>query len=153
MAKAKDVKANADVTTIEIGGRTRTLVFDMNAFAELETRFGTISEAMEALASGQIKNIRTVLWAALIHDEVKEFDKATGEPVEYGITPFEVGSWVTSIAQLTEVAQLLGKAIGKNMPATEDLPQDVLDKMKEAGIKLPEEAKEDTARNVKVKNA
>lgn len=152
MGKVKDVKkAASEVVEMYLGGRMRQLKFDMNAFAELENRFGSIETAMNALATGQISKIRIVLWAALIHDEVTDFDEVTGEPTGFNITPFEVGSWIESPKELTDMAQLLGKAIGKNMPAPEDLPADVKAKMKAAGVELPTE---DTAKNVKAaKNA
>lgn len=132
MAKVKSIKRT--VTTVELGGREREIRFDMNAFAELETRFGSMEAAMDALSSGQIGKIRIVLWASLIHDEVKDFDDLTGEPLGYNITPYEVGSWVESPAMLTEVAKLVGQSMGASMPDLKDLPADVQAKLRAAGV-------------------
>jgi hypothetical protein len=132
MAKVKNIKRTE--TKVELGGREREIRFDMNAFAELENRFGSIEAAMDALSSGQIGKIRMVLWAALIHDEVASFDETTGEPLKYNITPYEVGSWVHSPAMLTDVAKVVGQAMGANMPDIKDLPADVQAKLKAAGV-------------------
>lgn len=136
MAKVSAVKRNVEIATIELGGRVRELRFDMNAFAELENRFGTIDAAMDALSSGQMGQVKIVLWAGLIHDEVEAFDEVTGEPIAYNITPYQVGGWVENPSMLTEVAQLVGKAMSFSMPNPEDLPDDIKAKLKEKGIDL-----------------
>lgn len=82
--------------------RTRTLVYDLNAFAELEENFGSIEEAMKALEGGKIKAIIAILWAGLVHEDES-------------LTPKQVGS-IIGLADLQIVADALGKAITSAMP-------------------------------------
>jgi hypothetical protein len=125
MSKVKDVKQHMEPVTMELGGKVWTLQFDMNAFAELEKRFNTIEEAMEQLAASKISDIKIILWTALIHEAVEEFDEETGEPIKYSITPYNVGSWIKSPAMLQQVSEKLGEAMSAGMPDPEDLPDNV----------------------------
>ena len=134
MAKVNDVKQHANPVTMELGGKKRTLQFDMNAFAELEKRFGSIDDAMEQLASGKMGDIKIILWAALIHEEVEEFDEFTGEPTKYGITPYQVGSFIKNPMMLQEVSAKLGEAMSFGMPDPESLPEEVKAKLREKGF-------------------
>lgn len=137
MSNVKNVKKNTEDVKIDLGGRERSLIYDMNAFAELENRFGSIGEAMDSLTQGKIGHIRTVLWAGLIHDEVEKFDDATGEPIKYGITPYTVGSWIKHPSEMAAIAPLIAQAVQMHMPNPEDLPDDVKAKLKEAGVEMP----------------
>ena len=47
MAHAQDLKLQP--VQVELGGKVRTIKFDLNAYAELETRFGSIQAAMDSL--------------------------------------------------------------------------------------------------------
>ena len=85
--------------------KTRTLVYDLNAFAELEEQFGSIEKAMEALEGGKIKAIIAILWAGLVHEDES-------------LTPKMVGS-IIGLTDLQEVADALGKAISSAMPDVE----------------------------------
>lgn len=82
--------------------KTRTLVYDLNAFAELEDQFGSIEEAMRALESGKIKAIIAILWAGLVHEDEN-------------LTPKYVGS-IIGLGDLQQVADALGKAINTALP-------------------------------------
>lgn len=119
MSKLADVR-NIEPVQIELGGKLRTIVYDMNAYAELEKRFGTVDKAMEELQKGSMRQIRLMLWVGLIHDEVV-LDEETGEPTKYNITPYQVGSWITNAAMLQEVSEKLALAIsdGKELPEGE----------------------------------
>ena len=112
MAKAKNIRT--EKVTIELGGKTRSISYDMNAFIELELKFGSVQAAMEALQQGTMKNLRIILWAGLIHEEAV-FDEVTGEPVSYNITPYQVGSWVQP-RQMPEISQKIVQAIGIGLP-------------------------------------
>lgn len=138
MANVKNVRQHMDPVTMELGGKLRTLQFDMNAFAELEKRFGSIDKAMEHLAQGRITDIRTILWVGLIHEEVAEFDNDTGEPIKYNITPYQVGSWIKNPMMLQEVSEKLAKAMSDGMPDPENLPQEVKKQLEDKGIQLPQ---------------
>jgi hypothetical protein len=136
MAKVKDVQKKKQIVKVTLDdGKVRVIHFDLNAFAELETRFGSIQEAMKALSSGMMKNIKVILWAGLIHEEVSEFDE-DGEPMGYNITPYTVGKLVTP-DKMEEVSKKVMEAMGFAMPDPENLPQEVKNQMKEMGIELP----------------
>ncbi|NLD21608.1 MAG: hypothetical protein GX664_03880 [Bacteroidales bacterium] len=138
MADVKDVKQYADAVTMFLGDRERIFQFDMNAFAELEKMFGSVEKAMDQLTEGRISDIRKILWAALIHDEVAEFDEVTGEPIRYNITPYQVGSWLKSPKMIQEASQKLAAAMGGGMPDPEDMPESVKAKLAEHGIDVKE---------------
>lgn len=96
------------------GGKERFIRFDLNAFAEMETKFGTMEEAQERLKGGSMKDIRTVLWLGLIWDEVV-LDEVTGEPIRYTLSEYQVGSWLTTL-NLEEVMSKLQDAISGSLP-------------------------------------
>lgn len=130
MAKVNEVKQHIEPVTIELGGKVRRLQFDMNAFAEMEKLYGSIDEAMDSMQKGKLSDIRNILWAGLIHEEVKGFDETSGEPIGYNITPYSVGAMITSPAMLPEISAKLAKAFGASLSA-EDI---------EAAMKAGEEA-------------
>lgn len=103
--------------TIELGGKERVIQFDMNAFAELETRYGTMDAAVKSLSSGKVKDVRVSLWAGLIHEEAILDDN--GEPVGYNITPYQVGSWLTSPGEMNDAIIKIGMALGDSSPAAD----------------------------------
>ncbi len=98
----------------KFGGKERYIRFDLNAFAEMETIFGSMEEAQERLKGGSMKDIRTVLWLGLIWDEVV-LDEVTGEPIRYTISQYQVGSWLTTL-NLEEVMKKLQDAISGSLP-------------------------------------
>ena len=106
--KGNELKKQNQGVEVELGGQTRTMRFDLNAFAEIEEMFGSIEDAMNALEKGSIKSVRALLWASLIHEETDE----NGDPK---ITPKQVGSWI-NLSQLNELAQKLGEAIQAALP-------------------------------------
>lgn len=88
-------------TSIELGGRTRQLRFDLNALAELEDKLGRpVGELGAVVAS--VKTIRAMVWAALLHAEPE-------------LTEREVGSWISgeNFAAVTErTVEALAQAFG-----------------------------------------
>lgn len=96
------------------GGKDRYIRFDLNAFAEMEDKFGTMEAAQERLKGGSMKDIRTVLWLGLIWDEAV-IDEVTGEPIRYNLSEYQVGSWLTTL-NLEEVMQKLQDAISGSLP-------------------------------------
>ena len=154
MAKLTSVR-NIQPATIEIGGRLRTIKFDLNAFAELENKYGTVQKAMDAMQTGSMKDIRKVLWAGLIHDEVKEYDE-DGIPISYNITVGEVAGWISSPMMLNVASEKLGQAMSEGMPeqvkvAAAKVIQDtqvVDDIHKPATVVLTEAEKLEEAKNV-----
>lgn len=131
MAQVKEVKKSLQVGELpfELGGRKRRLQFDLNAFAELENRFGSVNAAMSELQTGGMKSIRFILWTALIHDEAV-LDPQTGEPVSYNITPYQVGGWITP-QMLPELSTKLTEAMGVSLPDIREVPgaKEILEKL------------------------
>ena len=64
--------------------KPRTLLFDLNAFAELEERFGSMDKAFDAMQKGSLKAARTLLWAGLLHEDAKLTERAVGSMVTLG---------------------------------------------------------------------
>lgn len=112
MSNLKDLRPAA--VTIELGGKERELKYDLNAFAELENKFGSVEKAMLDLQKGSMQSVKLILWAGLIHQEAI-IDEKTGEPSGYNITPYQVGAWVDP-RMLASMTQKLGEAIKTAMP-------------------------------------
>lgn len=117
MAGLNEVKQHAEPVLITLGNKERRLQYDMNAFAELEKRYGSVDAAMNTMEDGKISDIKIILWAGMIHEEVAEFDEMTGEPIRYNITPYQVGAMISSPAMLPEISAQLAKAFGASLPA------------------------------------
>lgn len=112
---------NFSPVTVDIGGKKRVIQFDMNAYAELENKFGSVEKAMDQLQSGRMADIRSILWVGLIHEEAV-LDEETGEPIKYNITPYQVGSWIKNPMMLKEIAEKLAEAMTQGM-STEELEE------------------------------
>ncbi|EJW14217.1 hypothetical protein M5X00_31165 [Paenibacillus alvei] len=61
--------------------RERSIVFDLNAFCALEEKFGSEKKAVEELATGSLKAVRTFLWAGLIHEDELLSEKQVGSMI------------------------------------------------------------------------
>lgn len=84
--------------------KPRNLIYDLNAFAELEEEFGSIEEAMKSLEEGKIKSLIAILWAGLVHEDEE-------------LTPKQVGSLI-GLTDLQDVANALTEAISSALPET-----------------------------------
>lgn len=104
-----------DPIKIDLGGKERIIQFDMNAFALLENKFGSIQGALETFEAGRMSDIKLILWTGLVHEEVKGYDEDTGEPTGYNITPYQVGSWIKNPGMLKDVSAKLGEAMAAGM--------------------------------------
>jgi hypothetical protein len=100
----EDIRQNG--VKLQLGGKERTLKFDLNAFADLEEEFGDIDKAMAAMTSGSIVQIRKVLFYGLRHE-----DEA--------LTERQVGAMIT-IPQLKDMTADLLAAIGQSVPDVDD---------------------------------
>lgn len=98
--------------TIELD-KPRTLKFDLNAFSELEDKFGNIDKAFAALQKGSIKAARTLLWAGLVHE-----DEA--------LTERQVGAMVT-MENMSGIMETISVALGVAVPQGDDMPQEALE--------------------------
>lgn len=94
--------------------KQRELKYDLNAYTELEKRFGSVEEAMTKLQEGSMQSIKIILWVGLIHEEAV-IDPDTGDAISYNITPYQVGGWI-SPGILADVTHKLTEAIGASMP-------------------------------------
>lgn len=66
MAKLKDIRPQPLTIVLD---KPRRLIYDLNAFAELETIFGSVEESQKALETGGFVAARALLWAGLLADE------------------------------------------------------------------------------------
>lgn len=98
----------------EFEGKERIVRFDLNAFAEMERIYGSMEAANEALSRGSMRDVRTILWLGLIHDQAV-LDDITGEPIKYTLTQFEVGRWLTP-HNMKDVMEKLNEAISGSVP-------------------------------------
>ncbi|MED0676987.1 hypothetical protein ABEV55_12215 [Aneurinibacillus thermoaerophilus] len=76
---ANDVKVKRIPITLD---KERNLVLDLNAFCELEEKFGSTKAAFAALDSGSMKAIRSFLWAGLIHEDEELTEKQVGSMID-----------------------------------------------------------------------
>jgi len=102
MANVKDVKKSKDVKIKLKDGVERTLVFDLNAMAELEDKYGSVDAAFEMLDKNSIKALRFILWAGLIHEDEN-------------LTERQVGSLI-DMQYMQEIMGTLGEAFEADMP-------------------------------------
>ena len=85
--------------------KERTLVYDLNAFAELEEIFGSVEKALNALSEGKLKALIAILYAGLVHEDET-------------LTPKKVGSLI-GLENLNEVAEAINKAIISALPESD----------------------------------
>ncbi len=97
--KARDVNQKGITVNLD---KERHLVFDLNAFCELEDKYETINKAFEALQQGSMKTIRYLLYVGLFHEDDTLEEKY-------------VGSLLT-LENMNEVMQCVTDAISEAMP-------------------------------------
>lgn len=130
MSNVDSVKAKS--TPIELDGGTYHLKFDLNAFAELEEKYGSLREALKALGGEEeldeegkpiiitvkdkdtgierkvpsrkvsIKGLRAIFWAGLLHENPKMSEREAGA--------------LLNISDMTYLATKLTEAIKAAMP-------------------------------------
>lgn len=83
--------------------KERSLLFDLNSFAEIEEIYGSVEEAMAALEKGSLKAVRAILWAGLIHEDVS-------------LTLQRVGAMIT-LPELPLISESIKQAFEESMPA------------------------------------
>jgi hypothetical protein len=110
MSNLKDVRTVVKGEVILSDGKVRHLVFDLNAFAELEETYGSIEGAMNQMEKGSIKALRTLLWAGLIHEDET-------------LTQRKVGSLI-NLTNLPDITKMVSASLGQAMPETEESNDD-----------------------------
>jgi hypothetical protein len=121
----KKAEATFAPKQLELGGKVRTLRFDLNAMAELENHFGSIQDAMKGLQEGKIASMKILLWAGFLHEEVTSFDAVTGEPLSYNITPYQVGGWI-EMNNMASITESLGSALANQLGERKGSPLEEL---------------------------
>ena len=92
--------------------KPRTLRYDLNAYAELEEKYGTVEAAMKALQEGSIRSIRTLLWAGLIHECMDENEN-------YTLTVKQVGAMI-KIDDLDRITEAITSAMTDTLPEEDE---------------------------------
>lgn len=91
---------------LKIGDKTYTLIFDLNALAELQQKLeiSGINELLSKFEQMDFITLRTILWAGLLH----EFMDEKGE---YTIHERQVGTWIGRDITLLECTSILSDAL------------------------------------------
>lgn len=83
--------ANVRVVSIPVQlDKPRQIVFDLNAFIELEELYGNKQEAVKALQTGKLKDIRAWLWAGLVWEDKSLTVEQVGSIFSYSEPEFIV---------------------------------------------------------------
>lgn len=82
--------------------KERTLYFDFNSFIELEEIYGSVEEAFKAMQGQNLKAIRALIWAGLIHEDPT-------------ITQRQVGAML-DFEKMETLTEALDAAIGESLP-------------------------------------
>jgi hypothetical protein len=82
--------------------KPRSLKYDLNAFSELEEKFGSMDTAFQAMQKGSMKAARTLLWAGLLHEDET-------------LTEKRVGGMVT-LSNMSEIMDKITNALTEAMP-------------------------------------
>lgn len=86
--------------------KPRTIVFDLNSFAELEESYGSVQAVLDEMAKGSIKALRLLLWAGLVHEQEDLTPKDVGRLIQFGDIP--------------KLTDLLNSALEKAQPSPEE---------------------------------
>jgi hypothetical protein len=105
MANANDVRIKPIPITLD---KPRTLLYDFNAFMELEDLYGDINKAFKGLEQLKMRPIRDMIWAGLIHEDES-------------LTPKQVGKML-HVLNLEEIATKITEALGISLPEPEAAP-------------------------------
>jgi len=125
MSGIKDVKATAVKITLD---KERSLLYDLNAWGELEEQFGSIEEVLKIHETKSVKSFTTLLWAGLIHEDDT-------------LTQKDVGKMLT-FRTLTENMPLITEAIENSMPELTE------EQKKEADKFLEQQEQQQTEGNI-----
>lgn len=104
MSNLSEIRSNG--IEIKLNGQPYRIIFDLNAMAEVEEKYGSVGKAVIAMQQGSFKAIRCVLWAMLLHDNPE-------------LTEKEVGSMVT-VGNLDEIVEHITAAVNKDTPSEEE---------------------------------
>lgn len=120
MSTLKNIKP--EEVPIEMGGKTYTLLFDLNAMATLEEMYGNMDAVNEALKQGSIKGTQRLVWVGIQHMQEPKLDRF-GEPVSWPIGMYEIGKML-GLADMEDIAAALNKSLESAMPPSDDKKDD-----------------------------
>lgn len=106
MSNVKDVRIKP--IKIMLDGEEHSLCYDLNAFAELEEKYGTVEKALQAMEKGNFRAVRTFIWAGMLREDEN-------------ITERKVGSLITP-GQLEDLAAKIGEALEQASPKAKPNP-------------------------------
>ena len=106
MSNLNDVREKSIKVMLD---KERHLKYDLNAWAEIEDRYGSIDKAMQVLSSGSAKAVRFMLWAGLIHEDES-------------LTEKQVGAMISGINDLQQLIKALDAAMAGSLP--QEAPED-----------------------------
>lgn len=101
----KELKSGGTSVKAVLGGKEYNLIFDMNAFCDMEEKYGSIDAGMEALVEGKIKDIRFLFWVLLRHDDDE-------------ITERQAAKMLT-LQNMSDIIPLITKALTAAMPESD----------------------------------
>lgn len=95
-----------DGVKLNIAGQEYNLSMDFNVLCEMEERYGTIDKAGEALANGNMKDVRFLLYAMLSQSDETLTEKAVGHMI--------------TLQNMQEVMNALGEAMKSANPEKDE---------------------------------
>lgn len=107
MSNVRDVKRKP--VHVELQGESYELCYDLNAFAELEDKYGSVEKALKVMEKGSFKAVRTFIWAGLIRNDESLTERKVGSLIE----PTDLEYLAEKIAEALDGVAPKGKAKGK----------------------------------------
>lgn len=100
--KVEPVQINLD--------KPRTLLYDLNAFAELESSSGkNFQQVADEMSAGSMKCLRSLVWAGLLHEDKTLDEHAVGKMI--GLTNLE--SVIEAVMKALVAATSTGETASK----------------------------------------
>ena len=68
---------------VDIGdGIQRQLKYTLSSFARMETKYGSVDKAMDAMQAGSIKAVIFMIWAGIAHSDKDLTEEMVGDLIE-----------------------------------------------------------------------
>jgi hypothetical protein len=99
MANADKIKQEPVYLELD---KKRQLIYDLNAFVEMEETYGSVDEALNAMDKGSIKAIRFFLWIGFLAEDPT-------------LTLQQVGAMIT-LDNLVEIGNAITKTMESSLP-------------------------------------
>lgn len=104
MSQVNDVRRKP--IFVNLKGEEHEIIFSLEAFAEMEERYGSVDAAMEEMNKGKVKDIKFFLWAALLHEDNPPSEKEIAKAID--------------IRDLKELIARVMQALGADAPSSPD---------------------------------